>query len=522
MAGRKSPRSENQENAHKPPARKSAILSPHEELRERLLETAIDTKENIPEEEMRKARGSATSDSGSVESRKRRSTKEGPAAKRHSGEKARDGHGSSNEESSISEDHSFGSSSTESLVSSRQRGRPLPVMMEEDEVFEDGDGEMARLEHEEPQDDDDDGHAWRSRTPAEELEAILDEDETFEDEEFDDDDDVLFEDGDVHVQNELFAFEKKHMNDGRLMEAPSLLSTAKCEGIGSPRKVWSLMVKRDELPRATHCLLNSHPEMSVGMRKLLLDWMMEVSDSENLHRETFHLAVDYVDRYLEATGDRCSQDTFQLVGTAALFIAAKYEEIYPPKCTDFAALTDGAFSADNIREMEILVSKDIGWSFGPITSIHWLSTYLQLLGTGKPTQPSEHYEEKNMYVPELLRTEFIEMCKILDYLLFDLESFHFSYRTLAAAVLFVVYEPKAAVEHATGFSREQLHQVIRYVKPICHVFNRLRQVGDVIPKRSHVKDDDLHNIQVHFKFDEIEPLVKKERERLSRLRQRLV
>jgi cyclin E len=34
------------------------------------------------------------------------------------------------------------------------------------------------------------------------------------------------------------------------------------------------------------------------MRAILLDWMMEVCMEFTLKRETFHLAVNYVDRYL--------------------------------------------------------------------------------------------------------------------------------------------------------------------------------------------------------------------------------
>lgn len=90
MAGRKSSRTAERVPTTQKPERKSAILSPHDELRERLLETAIDMKENIPQRNTRNSSvGSQKSDCS--ETRKRRSTKEGPAAKRHSGEKHRNG-----------------------------------------------------------------------------------------------------------------------------------------------------------------------------------------------------------------------------------------------------------------------------------------------------------------------------------------------------------------------------------------------------------------------------------------------
>uniref|UniRef100_A0A8R1IXB4 Cyclin C-terminal domain-containing protein n=1 Tax=Caenorhabditis japonica TaxID=281687 RepID=A0A8R1IXB4_CAEJA len=106
------------------------------------------------------------------------------------------------------------------------------------------------------------------------------------------------------------------------------------------------------------------------------------------------------------------------------------------------------------------------------------------------------------------------MCKIIDYLLLEIDSFEFSYRTIAAAVLFVNYEPTSAVERATGFTSEQLSQVIRYVRPVCNVFARLRDDTEVLPVHSQINADDTHNIQVHIKFQDYEDLVKEEREKL--------
>jgi hypothetical protein len=41
------------------------------------------------------------------------------------------------------------------------------------------------------------------------------------------------------------------------------------------------------------------------------------------------------------------------VGITALFIASKYEEIYPPALSKFAEVTDGSFGKDSICKMEI-------------------------------------------------------------------------------------------------------------------------------------------------------------------------
>ena len=57
-----------------------------------------------------------------------------------------------------------------------------------------------------------------------------------------------------------------------------------------------------------------------------------------LHRETFYLAVDFIDRYLGAAGP-VAKNRLQLIGVTCLFIGAKIEEIYPPKLQEFAYVT---------------------------------------------------------------------------------------------------------------------------------------------------------------------------------------
>lgn len=42
----------------------------------------------------------------------------------------------------------------------------------------------------------------------------------------------------------------------------------------------------------------------------------------------------------------------QLVGIAAMFIATKYEEIYPPNGKDLIYITDKAYTKPELLEME--------------------------------------------------------------------------------------------------------------------------------------------------------------------------
>ncbi len=149
--------------------------------------------------------------------------------------------------------------------------------------------------------------------------------------------------------------------------------------------------------------LAGSPQIRGEMRCKLVNWMVEVALHFHLHRETLHLAVYYVDRLLTVERNVKRAD-FQLVGVAALFIAAKLEEIYPPKLKAFSELCDGVCSTRDIFHMELRIltvrplprglpvvqhqacprpltrsAQRIGWRLNFRTVYFWLGSYLELL-----------------------------------------------------------------------------------------------------------------------------------------------
>ncbi|KAJ1373194.1 hypothetical protein KIN20_035541 [Parelaphostrongylus tenuis] len=328
------------------------------------------------------------------------------------------------------------------------------------------------------------------------------------------------------LENDAFRQLEAGLNDDRYhqKEAPPQLTALKCTGIGSPKKVWGLLCRKNELIRPSHRLLDNHPELSVKTRAVLVDWIMEVCASEKQHRETFHLAIDYIDRFL-GTYRGVRSYIFQLVGTVALFLASKYEEIYPPKIDEFVSYTDGACTEQDVRTFEIIMLKELQWSLSPVTSIHWLSMYMQFLGNKEVTKNDgeRHVVDQPFIVPDTLREDFINMAKVLDLLLLDVASLRFSYRELAAAVLFACYEPHSLVQEVTGYSYSELLRVVEWVEPVVKVCDRLRSHGDPIAIVDGVRADDLHNIQTHPEqgFEEIMADIKKEREKADQTRQKV-
>lgn len=54
----------------------------------------------------------------------------------------------------------------------------------------------------------------------------------------------------------------------------------------------------------------------------------------------------------------------QLVGVTAMFLASKYEEMYPPEISDFAYVTDRAYTTAQIRDMEMKILRVLKFKLG--------------------------------------------------------------------------------------------------------------------------------------------------------------
>lgn len=61
-----------------------------------------------------------------------------------------------------------------------------------------------------------------------------------------------------------------------------------------------------------------------------------------LKEETLFLAVNIIDRYLSQ--QTITKEKFQLLATTALFIATKYEEIYPPTGQELLIVSKQSYS----------------------------------------------------------------------------------------------------------------------------------------------------------------------------------
>lgn len=65
-------------------------------------------------------------------------------------------------------------------------------------------------------------------------------------------------------------------------------------------------------------------------RSKTIEWLTIIGVNFNLLEKTLGLAVECFDIYIQSKGGFVDPYDYQYVGLASLFMASKYEEIYPP------------------------------------------------------------------------------------------------------------------------------------------------------------------------------------------------
>ncbi|KAB0401256.1 hypothetical protein E2I00_013474 [Balaenoptera physalus] len=111
-------------------------------------------------------------------------------------------------------------------------------------------------------------------------------------------------------------------------------------------------------------------EVTGNMRAILIDWLVQVQMKFRLLQETMYMTVSIIDRFMQ---DNCvPKKMLQLVGVTAMFIASKYEEMYPPEIGDFAFVTDNTYTKYQIRQMEMKILRALNFSLGRPLPLHFL------------------------------------------------------------------------------------------------------------------------------------------------------
>ncbi|XP_010876173.1 G2/mitotic-specific cyclin-B1 [Esox lucius] len=188
-------------------------------------------------------------------------------------------------------------------------------------------------------------------------------------------------------------------------------------------------------------------EITGSMRAILIDWLVQVQIKFRLLQETMYMTVGIIDRFLQ--DNPVPKKQLQLVGVTAMFIASKYEEMYPPEIADFAFVTDRAYTTAQIRDMEMKILRVLKFSFGRPLPLQFLRRASKI---GEVT--AEHHT---------LAKYFVELTMV------DYDMVHYPPSQVASAAfaltlkVFDCGEWNATLQHYMNYTEDCLIPVMQHI-----------------------------------------------------------
>ena len=154
------------------------------------------------------------------------------------------------------------------------------------------------------------------------------------------------------------------------------------------------------------------------MRKVLIDWLIEIHYKLKFKEETFYTTIYIIDAYLSQK--RIERKNLQLLGITAFFISSKLYEINSGNVEDYSNITAKTYNKEEIINMESDISKTLNFNFLIPTPI----LFYEILAK-KMNLENDSYEYKF--------GEFLIQSYIM-----DSESFKYNYSIISYSSLFLV------------------------------------------------------------------------------------
>lgn len=111
--------------------------------------------------------------------------------------------------------------------------------------------------------------------------------------------------------------------------------------------------------------INNQTEINYKMRRMLIDYLIEVTSNWGYQSKTLFSAVGLLDLFLSK--QNTTKDKLQLVGIVCLLITAKFHEPKPYGITAYSYVTDGACTCEEILEYEKFILSSIDYQINYYT-----------------------------------------------------------------------------------------------------------------------------------------------------------
>ncbi|OWZ16797.1 Cyclin [Phytophthora megakarya] len=118
-------------------------------------------------------------------------------------------------------------------------------------------------------------------------------------------------------------------------------------------------------------------DITEKMRTIVVDWLVEVCEEFELESETFHKAVNLIDRCLKKI--QILRKQFQLLGCACIMLAAKFEEVNGGlfNVDDYVDISDQTYTAEQMLDMEVQVLNALEYRVASTTCYGFMHRYME-------------------------------------------------------------------------------------------------------------------------------------------------
>ncbi|KAI3763011.1 hypothetical protein L1987_53459 [Smallanthus sonchifolius] len=211
-------------------------------------------------------------------------------------------------------------------------------------------------------------------------------------------------------------------------------------------------------------------DVSVNMRGVLVDWLVEVAEEYKLLPDTLYLTVSYIDRFLSV--NVLNRQRLQLLGVSSMLIASKYEEISPPHTEDFCYITDNTYTKQEVVKMEADVLKTLKFEMGNPTVKTFLRRFTRVA--------QEDYDTPNLQLEFL--SYYLAELSLLEY-----NCIKFLPSMVAASVTFLSRFMLKPESHPWNLALEQLYEYkssdLKECVEILHDLQSSRRAGNLVAIR---------------------------------------
>lgn len=242
-------------------------------------------------------------------------------------------------------------------------------------------------------------------------------------------------------------------NQSPILNCSGLLSHSTSEQI-IPQTIYDLdfytNLLQTEQKQFTNLNINyitNHSDLTWDNRSILTDYLMQICEEFAFKRDTFHYAVNYLDRFLSSSTN-IPKSKLQLIGVTCIGIAGKIEEVQIPKLLEYSNISNNLFTVNDIINYEQTILSHLKWNIIPITINTWLNWYICQWDLFIDTV-DDIKERLIHFIPESQLIYFKKsndesyynyrkITQIIDLIVIDYNHLKYNKRYLVAAAIFIV------------------------------------------------------------------------------------